>query len=78
MTPDPLDQPDSPGADPRAATGFPARLERFDRVDSTQRIVRAWLDEGIPEVAVAVADLRPRAAAAWGVSGRRRPAPPSS
>ena len=65
MTPDPLDQPDSPdaepdspGTDPRAATGFPARLERFDRVDSTQRIVRAWLDEGIPEVAVAVADLQ--------------------
>jgi len=34
---------------------FPARLERFESVDSTQRIVREWLESGTPEVAVAVA-----------------------
>jgi len=34
---------------------FPARLERFESVDSTQRVVRDWLDAGTPEVAVAVA-----------------------
>lgn len=34
---------------------FPDRLERFRAVDSTQRIVREWLDAGAPEVAVAVA-----------------------
>lgn len=34
---------------------FPARLERFRAVDSTQRIVREWLDEGAEEVAIAVA-----------------------
>lgn len=35
---------------------FPSRLERFGSVDSTQRIVRGWLDEGTPGVCVAVAD----------------------
>lgn len=34
---------------------FPARLEHFDEVDSTQRVVREWLDQGQPEVAIAVA-----------------------
>ena len=34
---------------------FPARVERFRAVDSTQRIVREWLDQGTDEVAVAVA-----------------------
>lgn len=34
---------------------FPARLERFRAVDSTQRVVREWLDEGTEEVAIAVA-----------------------
>ena len=37
---------------------FPARLERFASVDSTQAVVRSWLDAGSPEVAVAVADLQ--------------------
>ncbi len=42
-----------------SATAFVSRLERFDRVDSTQRIVREWLDaEDVPEVAVAVADVQ--------------------
>jgi BirA family biotin operon repressor/biotin-[acetyl-CoA-carboxylase] ligase len=35
---------------------FLSRLERFDGVDSTQRIVREWLEAGRAEVAVAVAD----------------------
>lgn len=36
--------------------GFVSRLERFDSVDSTQDVVRGWLDDGTPEVCVAVAD----------------------
>lgn len=35
---------------------FISRLERFDRVDSTQRIVREWLNAAVPAVCVAVAD----------------------
>jgi BirA family transcriptional regulator, biotin operon repressor / biotin---[acetyl-CoA-carboxylase] ligase len=35
---------------------FPARLEHFRAVDSTQRVVREWLEAGEPEVCVAVAD----------------------
>ena len=35
---------------------FPARLEHFRAVDSTQRVVREWLDAGEQEVCVAVAD----------------------
>ncbi|MEP7359949.1 MAG: biotin--[acetyl-CoA-carboxylase] ligase [Chloroflexota bacterium] len=35
---------------------FPARLEHFRAVDSTQRVVREWLDAGEEEVCVAVAD----------------------
>ena len=38
-----------------SGAGFPARLERFSEVESTQRVVRAWLDQGQPELAVAVA-----------------------
>jgi BirA family biotin operon repressor/biotin-[acetyl-CoA-carboxylase] ligase len=34
---------------------FPAKIERFRAVDSTQRVVREWLAAGEPEVAVAVA-----------------------
>ena len=37
---------------------FPARLERFTSVDSTQAVVRGWLEAGTPEVAVAVADVQ--------------------
>lgn len=35
---------------------FPQRLEHFRVVESTQRVVREWLDAGEPEVCVAVAD----------------------
>jgi BirA family biotin operon repressor/biotin-[acetyl-CoA-carboxylase] ligase len=53
-------------------TGFPARLERFDAVDSTQHVVAAWLAAGVPEVAVAVADTQ---AAGRGRRGRTWDAP---
>ncbi len=39
-------------------TGFPSRLERFETIDSTQRVVAGWLASGTPEVAVAVADVQ--------------------
>ena len=35
---------------------FLARQERFPRVASTQDVVRGWLDQGSPEVCLAVAD----------------------
>jgi BirA family biotin operon repressor/biotin-[acetyl-CoA-carboxylase] ligase len=35
---------------------FPAKIEHFRAVDSTQRVVREWLEAGEPEVCVAVAD----------------------
>jgi BirA family biotin operon repressor/biotin-[acetyl-CoA-carboxylase] ligase len=35
---------------------FLSRVERFASVDSTQRVVREWLENGSPEVAIAVAD----------------------
>jgi len=37
-------------------TEFLARQERFDRVGSTNDVVRDWLSEGTPEVCLAVAD----------------------
>ena len=39
-----------------AVPAFVSRLERFERVDSTQSVVRAWLADGVDEVCVAVAD----------------------
>ena len=36
-------------------TQFLARLERFDRVGSTNDVVRDWLAAGVPEVSLAVA-----------------------
>ncbi len=55
--------------------GFPARLERFDAVDSTQRVVAEWLAGGTPEVAVAVADIQTEGR---GRQGRRWDAPPGT
>jgi BirA family transcriptional regulator, biotin operon repressor / biotin---[acetyl-CoA-carboxylase] ligase len=52
-----------------------SRLERFDSVDSTQQIVREWLDTGTPEVAVAVALHQ---SAGRGRQGRRWEAPPGA
>lgn len=40
------------------ASRFVSRLERFERVPSTQRVVRDWLDDGSAEVCVAVADVQ--------------------
>ena len=37
---------------------FPSRLERFRAVDSTQRVVRDWIEGGTDEVAIAVADYQ--------------------
>ncbi len=56
-------------------TGFVARQETFAAVDSTQRVVRAWLDDGVPEVAVAVADAQ---TAGRGRQGREWTAPPGA
>lgn len=47
------------GAPPAGlAPRFLSRLERFERVTSTQDVVRAWLDDGLAEVCVAVADVQ--------------------
>jgi BirA family biotin operon repressor/biotin-[acetyl-CoA-carboxylase] ligase len=54
---------------------FVSRLERFESVDSTQRIVGEWLAEGAPELAVAVAD---RQTAGRGRHGRTWIAPPGA
>ena len=52
---------------------FLNRLERFGSVDSTQRIVREWLEAGTDEVAVAVADHQSEGR---GRQGRGWQAPP--
>lgn len=54
---------------------FPRRLERFRAVDSTQRVVREWLDAGTEEVAIAVADYQ---TAGRGRQGRDWVAPPGA
>ena len=54
---------------------FISRLERFTSVDSTQRIVREWLDAGDPGVCVAVADEQ---TAGRGRQGRSWVAPPGA
>lgn len=56
-------------------TAFLARHERFDRVTSTNDVVRAWLAEGTPEISLAVADEQ---TAGRGREGRRWLAPPGS
>ena len=52
-----------------------SRLERFAAVPSTQPIVREWLEQGTPEVAVAVADEQ---TAGKGRLGRTWTAPPGA
>ena len=56
-------------------SAFPSRLERFPEIDSTQRVVRGWLDRGVPEVCVAVADAQ---TAGRGRQGRQWTAPPGA
>ena len=53
-------------------TPFLSRQERFPRIPSTNDVVRAWLDEGTPEVCLAVADEQ---TAGRGRSGRTWVAP---
>ncbi|HET7677789.1 MAG TPA: biotin--[acetyl-CoA-carboxylase] ligase [Candidatus Limnocylindrales bacterium] len=59
----------------RSDGGFISRLERFARLDSTQRVVARWLAEGTPEVALAVADEQ---SAGRGRHGRSWTAPPGA
>jgi BirA family biotin operon repressor/biotin-[acetyl-CoA-carboxylase] ligase len=51
------------------------RLERFERVASTQEVVSAWLAAGTPEICVAVADVQERGR---GRHGRAWEAPPGA
>ena len=55
-----------------ATTPFIARRERFTSIGSTNDVVRAWLDDGTPEVCLAVADEQ---TAGRGRSGRTWTAP---
>ena len=54
---------------------FPARLQKFRAVDSTQRVVREWMEEGADDGAVAVAEYQ---SAGRGRQGREWMAPPGS
>lgn len=54
---------------------FLSRLERFESVGSTSDVVAGWLAEGLPEVAVAVADTQ---TAGRGRGGRAWVAPPGA
>ena len=56
----------------RTALAFPSRLERLERVASTNDLVMAWLRAGEPEVCVCVADEQ---TAGRGRSGRTWTAP---
>jgi BirA family biotin operon repressor/biotin-[acetyl-CoA-carboxylase] ligase len=56
-------------------SGFFARQEVFERVGSTNDVVRDWLDSGTPEVCLAVADEQ---TAGRGRSGRSWVAPPGA
>lgn len=58
--------------EPAGEQPFILRQERFDRVGSTNDVVRAWLAEGTPEVCLAVADEQ---SAGRGRDGRRWQAP---
>jgi BirA family transcriptional regulator, biotin operon repressor / biotin---[acetyl-CoA-carboxylase] ligase len=60
-------------ANTSASADFYSRLERFETVDSTQRIVRDWLTDGTPEVAIAIADHQTHGR---GRQGRDWQAPP--
>jgi BirA family biotin operon repressor/biotin-[acetyl-CoA-carboxylase] ligase len=55
-----------------AARTWLSRLDRFDRVGSTNDVVAGWLRDGVPEVCVAVADEQ---TAGRGRSGRTWQAP---
>ena len=73
---DPAAPSDTPGAAASNAgladAPFPARLERFEAVGSTNDVVAGWLRDGSPEISVAVAD---RQTAGRGRLGRTWAAP---
>jgi BirA family biotin operon repressor/biotin-[acetyl-CoA-carboxylase] ligase len=54
---------------------FPARLQKFRAVDSTQRVVREWMEEGAEDVSVAVAEYQ---SSGRGRQGREWMAPPGA
>ncbi len=54
------------------ALAYPSRLERLDRVESTNDVVLDWLRDGVPEVCVAVAEEQ---TAGRGRNGRTWTAP---
>ncbi|CAN5638313.1 hypothetical protein BH23CHL7_BH23CHL7_00600 [soil metagenome] len=58
-----------------AEAHFYSRIERLDEVDSTQRVVREWLAEGVAEVAIVTADVQ---TAGRGRHGRDWQAPPGA
>ncbi len=58
-----------------AGSAFPAHLERFASVGSTNDVVRGWLAAGTPEVCIAVADEQ---SAGRGRAGRSWQAPSGS
>jgi BirA family biotin operon repressor/biotin-[acetyl-CoA-carboxylase] ligase len=60
---------------PPAALAFPSRLERLQRVGSTNDVVMSWLRDGVPEVCMAIADEQ---TAGRGRSGRTWTAPPGA
>ncbi|MBA3876431.1 MAG: biotin--[acetyl-CoA-carboxylase] ligase [Anaerolinea sp.] len=64
-----------PGPMPTGAPPFLSRLERLERVGSTNDVVRGWLSEGVEEVAVAVAGEQ---TAGRGRDGRTWTAPPGA
>jgi BirA family biotin operon repressor/biotin-[acetyl-CoA-carboxylase] ligase len=63
----------APAAAPAASASLLSRQERFERVGSTNDVVRDWLRDGVPEVCVVVADEQ---LAGRGRAGRRWIAPP--
>lgn len=67
----------APERGPRSAPGgpFPARLEWFEQVGSTNDVVAGWLREGVPEVCVAAAEEQ---TAGRGRNGRTWNAPPGA
>ena len=54
---------------------FPARLQKFRAVDSTQRVVREWMEEDGDDVSVAVAEYQSQGR---GRQGREWMAPPGA
>jgi BirA family biotin operon repressor/biotin-[acetyl-CoA-carboxylase] ligase len=65
----------SGSADAASFPTFPSRLERFEIVGSTNDVVARWLDEGTPEVCIAVADAQ---TSGRGRHGRAWVAPPGA